>query len=658
MSMSSRGPSGAGGSPFPERGFRHSAPVAGVATSRWVSGAVPFLLGFLPVALLGSTQGGYFPSAWGWATLGLLWPPGIALVLRSRLQISRAECAFQIAWLALGGWIALSIVWSQDVPQSVLEVERALVYVTAVWAIVVLAETDQARRLLGGALAGISVIALFSLATRLFPGRLRVYDRTSVYRLAQPIGYWNALAIFTAIGVILALGFAARGRLLATRVLSAAVVVFLLATFYFTFGRGGWIALGVGLTAMVVIDPRRLQLLATLLVLAPFSVTAIWLARGSKGLTQAGASAARAAHDGHRLAIALLVLAALTAAASALAWFVERHVVVPAWVRSAFAMALVLALTAGLLVTFNRYGSPYAIAHKAYVAFKAPAPHAVNLNKRLLSFSGNGRYDLWRLAWQDAKAHPLLGSGAGTYGRYFLRHQPANVSFVRDAHGLYIETLSELGALGLALLVAALAIPLFVATRMRGHPIVPAAAGAYTAFLVHAIVDWDWEVPAVMVAGLLCGGAILLVGRRARAPLELGVPARALAVAGAVLIGAFAAVGLLGNHALAASDAARGRGDWAGAAREAQRARTWLPWSPDAVAALGQAQVDAGLKAEGRATLRKAVSMDPNDWQLWYDLAQASRGPARVHALRRVALLYPRSGLVPARLAKGAAKKP
>ena len=76
------------------------------------------------------------------------------------------------------------------------------------------------------------------------------------------------------------------------------------------------------------------------------------------------------------------------------------------------------------------------------------------------------------------------------------------------------------------------------------------------------------------------------------------------------------------------------------------------------MAALGQAQLDAGLKAEARVTLRKAISMDPNDWQLWYDLAQAARGPARAHALQRVAILYPRSGLVPARLAKGPAKKP
>jgi hypothetical protein len=313
---------------------------------------------------------------------------------------------------------------------------------------------------------------------------------------------------------------------------------------------------------------------------------------------------------------------------------------------------LVLALTAGLLVTFDLYGNPSALARKGYAAFKAPPPHAVNLNQRLLSFSGNGRYELWRLAWDDAGDHPWLGSGAGTYGRYFLKHQPADVSFVRDAHGLYIETLSELGPLGLALLVIALGIPLVVATRMRGDPIVPAAAGAYTAFLVHAIVDWDWEVPAVMLAGLLCGGSILLIGRRDRVPFELGVAARVLAVGAAVLVGAFATVGLVGNHALEASNAAREHADWGRAASEAQRARTWLPWSPRPLAALGQAQLGAGLVAEARTTLRKAVSMDPNDWRLWYDLAQASRGPARVHAFRSVLALYPRSSLVPARFTR------
>jgi hypothetical protein len=76
---------------------------------------------------------------------------------------------------------------------------------------------------------------------------------------------------------------------------------------------------------------------------------------------------------------------------------------------------------------------------------------------------------------------------------------------VRDAHSLYLETLAELGLLGLALLGLALAPPLLAAFRGASA----AAAGGYVAFLVHAGLDWDWELPAVTLAGLLCGAALI-----------------------------------------------------------------------------------------------------------------------------------------------------
>src|SRR4051794_3002154 len=497
--MKSRSPSPAGGSPFPDGTLPQNTLVAGISTTRLVSGAAPLLLGFLPVALLASAQGGYFPAAWGWAAVGLLWPAGLYLVLRSSVRLSRAEVGLLSAWLALGAWIALSALWSRDLPQTFLEVERVLVYISGVWAIIVVAGREQARLVLGGVLAAITAVALFSLATRLFPGRLRVYDPTAVYRLAQPIGYWNALAIFTVIGMIVALGFAAHSRSVVIRAITAASLVPLVATFYFTFGRSAWIALAAGLVLMISLDPQRLQTIVTLLAVGPWCVIAVFLASRSSGLTHSGVTAAHAAHDGRRLALALLLLAGASAIANALVWFVSPRIVIPGWLRSAFAIALVLVVVAGLVATFARYGSPVSLAQKGYSAFKGPAPHAVNLNRRLLSFSGNGRYDLWRIAWDDAGRHPWLGSGTGTYGRFLLAHQPPDGAFVRDAHGLYIETLAELGPFGLALIVVALGIPLVVATRARRSPLVPAAAGAYAAFLVHTIVDWDWEVPAVML---------------------------------------------------------------------------------------------------------------------------------------------------------------
>jgi hypothetical protein len=78
-----------------------------------------------------------------------------------------------------------------------------------------------------------------------------------------------------------------------------------------------------------------------------------------------------------------------------------------------------------------------------------------------------------------------------------------------DAHSLYLETLAELGLVGLGLLALALAPPLLAAFRGASGGAGAAAAGGYVAFLFHAGVDWDWEMPAVTVAGLLCGAAAL-----------------------------------------------------------------------------------------------------------------------------------------------------
>ena len=71
-----------------------------------------------------------------------------------------------------------------------------------------------------------------------------MFDPVAGYRLTEPVGYWNGMGILAAMGVLLALGFAARARTISARAVSAALVVLLLPTVYFTFGRGPWIALG------------------------------------------------------------------------------------------------------------------------------------------------------------------------------------------------------------------------------------------------------------------------------------------------------------------------------------------------------------------------------------------------------------------------------
>jgi hypothetical protein len=628
---------------------------AGAATPvvRRTTPLVPALTAFAPVVGLAAAQGGYFPTAWGWASVPLFWTAALALALRTRVRLSRAEGVFLAALAAFTAWLAISVAWSAAPADSVLETERALVYLAAGLAVALTARARFSRYVLGAVLAAISLITAFSLANRLLPDRVGIYDRTGIYRLAQPIGYWNGLALFAAMGALLALGFAARARTLGARSACAALLVLLLPTLYFTFGRAAWIALAAGLIAAAAVDPRRLQLVATLLALAPAPLAAVLIASHEKGLTHAGSSLAVAAHDGHRVAFALALLAAANAAASAVVVLIERRVRIGPAVQRSFAVAIAVLIVVGGSLALARYGGPVHLVKKAYSSFKAPPPHVNgNLNRRLLSFSGNGRAQLWRLAWDDAKRHPLLGAGAGTYERYFLTHQPTDVGLVRDAHSLYLETLAEDGPLGLGLLIVMLLTPLATLRQTRRHPLVPAAVGAYVAYLVHTGVDWDWELPAVTLAGLLCGIAILLVARTSSDSRPLSTRFRWILAGSAVLAAAFATVALLGNTALSRSATARARGDQAAAASDARRARLLMPWSPSPWEALGNAQLAAGLVPDARRSFRKAISMDRGDWQLWYGLASATTGRARTRSLQRVAALFPQSDLLPSNVTK------
>jgi O-antigen ligase len=132
-----------------------------------------------------------------------------------------------------------------------------------------------------------------------------------------------------------------------------------------------------------------------------------------------------------------------------------------------------------------------------------------------LTLFGENRPHYWRVAWEDVETNPALGSGAGTFGSFWLEHRPVD-EFVHDAHSLFLESLAELGPLGLALLVIGLGVPL-LGLRRRRDLFVAAAAGAYAAFLLHAAVDWDWEFGAVGLIGILCAGALLAGTRPDRA---------------------------------------------------------------------------------------------------------------------------------------------
>jgi hypothetical protein len=307
-------------------------------------------------------------------------------------------------------------------------------------------------------------------------------------------------------------------------------------------------------------------------------------------------------------------------------------------VRIAYAAVLILVLVAALTTAFARYGDPATLARKGYHSLNTTPPASADLNKRLFNLSSAQRIDHWRVAWKEYREHPWLGSGAGTYEQHWMKDRTTNFH-VRNAHNLYLETLATLGPIGLAFLIGLLAAPLVAAVRMRRSSYVPIACGAYLAFLFHAALDWDWQLPAVTLAALACGSAILVAARGVNQPRVLAMQAR-IPLTGLVLVLFLAAlVGLRGNLAIAASNKAASNSKWQDSARHARDAKRWMPWSSEPWRLQGEAQYVQGNFTAARANFRKAIDRDPNNWLLWTDLATVgTHGTWRAPARRALAL--------------------
>jgi O-antigen ligase len=570
---------------------------------------IPALGAFALVTALGLDEGGYAATAWGWSAVVVLAVLAV-LLWRGAARPTRPALAFVAGLAGLTAWTAASTLWSSDVTASVLEIERMLVYLGAA-AVFVLA--GSAPALLAGVLGATTLLCGVGLASWLLgdPEVPLSADPQSADRLSEPIGYANGVAVLAAMGLLLAVGFAARALHPRYAAAAAAPIPLLAATLLFTYGRGAWLALGFGLAVGVAAGPRRLQLAATAAALAPLAAVAIL--------------ASHALEAGAALAVVILLLCAASAATSAAVRSLK--IAVPRLARTAFAVALVAIPVVAAAVALVRLGGP----DGAYEAFRAaPTPVHGDAGGRLLAASGSNRADYWSVAWHTYEDKPFLGEGAGTYARAWLADRPIPQP-VRDAHSLYLETLAELGPVGLLLLAVGLAAPL-AGRRSRWMPV---ALAPYAAFLLHAAQDWDWELPAVTVAALACGAALVVPPTGPRIPRLA-----AIASLGLCLLALFA---YAGNRVLAEATVSADRADFSASADRARTAHRLQPWSPEPWRLLGEADLALGANAAARRSFRRGLERDPDNWELWLDLGLASEGTEQRAAWARAASLNPLS---------------
>jgi hypothetical protein len=293
----------------------------------------------------------------------------------------------------------------------------------------------------------------------------------------------------------------------------------------------------------------------------------------------------------------------------------------PSW-TAWFALAVVGAI---LIVGFR-----HPISHEYHAFFQSKPANQIVARNRLTDPSNNGRVPNWKVAIRGFKSAPLLGHGAGTYRNQWARDRP-NDLFVLDAHSLYLETLDELGVVGLVLLlIPILAILIRAASRIRGRarPLYAAVFAVLLGWAIHAGVDWDWEMPVVSVVFFSLGGFIL--GRRPRAD---GAPRSRLAELSSrlalrvplalvfLLLAVLPAFTWVSQQKLDAATYAFSQGDCPAARREALDSISVLGSRADPYEIIAYCDVRLGRAAAAVTAIRKAVSLDPGDWNYRYDAA-------------------------------------
>jgi O-antigen ligase len=588
-----------------------------------------------------ASHGAYFSQSWGWVALAFLMPLALALILGWAKMPGRLRLAFVAFVAATGVWVAASALWSVSAPASVREAERVLVYVALAGFVAFVIRRRDAEPLAAGLYAGVVAIAAYALATRLFPDRLGTYDdEFSVYRLSHPIGYWNALGLFAAVGLLLGAGFVAHARRLPYVVASAAFLPVLAGTLYFTFSRGAWAALGAGAAALIVLDPRRLRLLWSVVVVLPASAVVVAVASRQDALTTEDAPRAAAIDQGHRLALVVGALALGSALLAVIARLVSDRVDARPRVRRAVDVALAAAALAAGIVALVLAGGPRDALGDLRERFDSDPIVGPELDKRLFTVSANGRQQSLRVAWEAGKARPLAGHGAGSYEYVWYQERPTEI-IIRDAHSLYAEVFAELGAVGLALLLGALLVPVAAAFLARRVRVVPAATAAFVTWAAASALDWHWEMVGVTLTALLAGSVALLAQDRGFAR-PLSNTARTAVLVPAVGLTLFAVVSLVGNQALFAGREALARGELARAAEHGRRADSILRWSTEPELVIGDAAARAGDVEAALEQYREALRVDERRWIFWLRIAQGTTGRERSEALQRLRELNPR----------------
>jgi O-antigen ligase len=541
---------------------------------------------------------------------------------------------------------AISSLWSGSVELSVIEADRILVYLGFFLAAFLVAQTDERRQRFAEGLAiAAALVALLGLGSRLLPHVMDVTQSLgSGPRLRYPLGYWNANGVAASIGVALLLWMSRRAAWTALRWISIAAIPAVLLTLYFTYSRGGLLALLVACGCLIALSKDRLWLLATLAIGALGALPAVLMVQARHSIAENLANQAAVDQGVTVLLVLLAGIALALLGFAALRWEERRE-------GGLSGRAVAISRNPVVLKRVGFAGAIVAIIVVAAVGSRAWSQFSSsdiqfpqNPQEHFSQFSGAGRHDFWAVAIEALGEKPVLGIGAGTYKFAWDQHRSI-AHPVHDAHSLYLESFAELGAVGGILVIALVGALLwfaFVAWREAADPQrerYAALLAAMLAFAVGAAFDWFWEIPGLAIFFFLPAGVVVAArcsqvaadprregtseGRR------FGLTVATLALA---WITAIALVGpLLVEREINTSQAAAARGDLESAVNHADTAKSIEPFAASPYVQLGLLAERQRKYEDAIDDFGQAIEREDRNWQ-WYYLRSRAEHEAGAEA--------------------------
>lgn len=590
----------------------------------------------LATLFLGLNGGGYFPTATGTAAAIAALFLAVTLVA-TRAQRYRASRTLVLGLTGLGIfciWTLLSAFWSDAPGRTLLELDRALLYLFVAAAFGLATRTSARLRVLLGAL-GVAFIAIaaIGLATRVAPDLFPTDTTVAHDRLSYPITYWNGFGLVCALGALFCAHFGSDLRSpWPVRIAACGALPVVLVALYFSFSRAGIGVAVVGALLYLALGASA-GLPGAVLAALP-AVYALHAAYGSPVLSSADPLGSGATAEGHHLATllggcvlasALLRLAGLGLDRRLCRWLQARGGLRARWKWSIAAAFILGAGTVGAAT------NALELIDRGYSGFtsgeKLPAQ---DQRARLGYVANNGRLHIWRVALDAFSDHPVRGLGAGTFVNEYLRTRRNDEPAV-DGHSLILETLAELGIVGiLALALAGGAFFVGVIRGMRGaeRPLYALITVAGVAWLLAASVDWQWELPVGTLWLFAAGGAVVGITSR-RHDRARRLPFLPWVLAGGALVATILpATVAVSQIRLDQSVRAFRRGDLSAAIKSALAAHDVAPYRAEPFELLAYADLRGGHPALALRAARAAQRRDSRDWEYAYDIvvATAARG--------------------------------